>query len=40
MEMFFEHCEEDLMRIFQGYCSFGEPLNTEKLKSQKLAKLF
>ena len=30
---------ERLMRIFAFYCSFGEPLNTNKLRSTKFIKL-
>jgi len=29
---------ERLIRVFQYYCSFGEPLNTIKLKSAKFLK--
>ena len=29
-----------LLQIFQFYCSVGDPLNTKKLKSNKLKKLF
>ena len=28
-----------LQRIFQVYCSFGEPMNATQMKSQKLQKL-
>lgn len=27
------------MRVFQYYCSYGEPMNTNKLKSSKFLKL-
>lgn len=30
---------ERLQRIFQAYCSFGEPMNTTRLKSSKLIKM-
>ena len=30
---------ERLQRIFVYYCSFGEPLNTNKLRSTKFIKL-
>lgn len=30
---------ESLQRIFQTYCSYGEPMNTTKLKSSKLIKM-
>lgn len=31
--------QERLNRVFQYYCLFGEPLNTNKLKSSKYLKL-
>lgn len=31
--------EEDLLKIFEAYCSHGEPMNKTQLKSGKLAKL-
>lgn len=30
---------ENLLRVFQNYCSYGEPMNTTKLKSSKLIKM-
>lgn len=30
---------ESLQRVFQNYCSYGEPMNTTKLKSSKLIKM-
>lgn len=30
---------ERLTRIFAYYCSFGEPLNTDKMKSSKFIKV-
>lgn len=30
---------ESLQRVFQSYCSYGEPMNTTKLKSSKLIKM-
>jgi hypothetical protein len=30
---------EILIRIFTFYCSFGEPLNTNKMRSSKFIKL-
>ncbi len=37
--MFLGQVEEDLKRVFEIYCSIGDPLNTEKLKSSKAVKL-
>ena len=34
-----EKYSDQLLRIFQYYCSFGEPMNTNKLKSSKFQKL-
>ena len=31
--------QDRLMRIFSYYCSFGEPLNTNKMRSSKFIKL-
>lgn len=31
--------EEQLKKVFEVYCSFGEPLNTRFLKSIKLIKM-
>jgi len=36
---FFENNNEDLLKIFQFYCSLGEPMNTNKMKSMKFKKL-
>jgi len=35
----FEANNESLMRIFQYYCSYGEPMNNTKLKSMKFMRL-
>jgi hypothetical protein len=35
-----ESVSDILLKVFQQYCSFGEPLNTDKLKSGKFVKLF
>ena len=35
----FERHNESLMRIFQYYCSYGEPMNNTRLKSIKLVKM-
>lgn len=32
--------EAPLKKVFENYCSFGEPLNLTYLKSSKLVKLF
>ena len=34
-----EKYKESLERVFQTYCSYGEPMNTTKLKSSKLIKM-
>ena len=31
--------QDRLLRIFSYYCSFGEPLNTNKMRSSKFIKL-
>ena len=31
--------DDELKKIFEIYCSFGEPMNTKNLKSSKLIKL-
>mmetsp|Transcript_39533 Transcript_39533/g.38018 ORF Transcript_39533/g.38018 Transcript_39533/m.38018 type:complete len:192 (+) Transcript_39533:190-765(+) len=31
--------EDELKKIFETYCSFGEPMNTKHLKSSKLMKM-
>jgi len=31
--------KEQLIRIFTYYCSFGEPLNTNKMRSSKFIKM-
>ena len=36
---FLEKNNEDLLKIFQFYCSLGEPMNTNKMKSIKFKKL-
>ena len=38
--MFFDSINDVLIKIFQQYCSFGDPLNTDKLKSNKFIKIF
>ena len=35
----FEKYNEGLLRIFQYYCSFGEPMNNTRLKSMKFVKM-
>jgi len=35
-----EKYREPLLNIFQRYCSYGEPLNTTRLKSAKFMKIF
>lgn len=35
-----ESVNDILVKVFQQYCSFGDPLNTERLKSSKLVRLF
>lgn len=39
-ENFLIRSQENLKRVFEIYCSLGEPMNTEKLKSAKALKLF
>ena len=39
-ENFLIRCQDNLKRVFEIYCSLGEPMNTEKLKSAKALKLF
>ena len=36
---FMEKNNEDLLKIFQFYCSLGEPMNTNRMKSIKFKKL-
>lgn len=38
MEEILDKYSDRLLRVFQYYCSFGEPLNTHKLKSSKFLK--
>ncbi len=38
-EAFMAGVEDDIKRLFETYCSFGEPMNTRKLKSSKFVKL-
>lgn len=38
-EAYLEKMIDDLKRVFEIYCSIGEPMNTEKLKSAKAIKL-
>ncbi len=38
--MYLEQVSDTLLKIFQQYCSYGDPLNTDRLKSQKLIKMF
>jgi len=40
LEAFFEQEDDHLLKIFQSYCSFGEPLNTSRLKTTKFQKIF
>ena len=37
--MYLSGIDEDLKRLFEIYCSFGEPMNTKYLKSNKLLKM-
>jgi len=39
MEDILDCYQEKLMQIFQYYCSYGEPMNTSKLKSSKFIKI-
>ena len=34
------NCEDDLRKLFEIYCSYGDPMNTKYLKSNKLSKIF
>jgi hypothetical protein len=38
-EQFLLNSDDDLKKLFEIYCSFGDPLNTRYLKSCKLMKL-
>ena len=38
-ERYLAETDDELKKIFEVYCSFGEPTNTTKLKSSKLLKL-
>ena len=40
MEYFLEAESESMLRIFQYYCSYGDPMNTSKLKNSKFVKMF
>jgi hypothetical protein len=31
--------DDDLKKVFETYCSLGEPMNTKKLKSSKLMRM-
>lgn len=35
----FDKYKENLQRVFQYYCTFGEPMNNNKLKSIKFMKM-
>lgn len=39
VEVFMQNADEELKKLFEIYCSFGEPMNTKYLKSSKLAKM-
>lgn len=39
-EQYLLNIEDELKKLFEIYCSFGEPLNTKYLKSNKLYKMF
>ena len=39
LPLLFDTYNESLMRIFQYYCSYGEPMNNSKLKSIKFVRL-
>jgi hypothetical protein len=38
-EEYLSNIEDDLKRLFEIYCSYGEPMNTKFLKAGKLLKL-
>jgi hypothetical protein len=40
MEAFIEQVSDIINKVFQAYCSFGDPLNLDKLKSNKFIKIF
>jgi len=40
LEKFMAINEDAIKRVFQTYCALGDPLNTEKLFSAKLIKMF
>ena len=39
-EQYIMNTEDELRKIFEIYCAFGEPMNTKFLKSSKLFKMF
>jgi len=39
-DQFLLNIEDEMKKIFEIYCSFGEPMNTKYLKSSKLYKMF
>ncbi len=39
LEDVFETYSDKILQIFQFYCSYGEPMNTTKLKSSKFIKI-
>lgn len=40
LEVYLEQVSDILHKIFRQYCSYGDPLNTDRLKSLKLVKMF
>ena len=38
-DTYLQNCDEELRKLFQIYCSFGDPMNTKYLKSSKMVKL-
>ena len=40
MECFIQVESESLLKIFQYYCSYGDPMNTSKMKNSKFVKIF
>ena len=40
LEIYLDQVNEVLVKIFQQYCSYGDPLNSDRLKSHKLNKIF
>lgn len=40
LDQYLLNAEDDLKKLFEIYCSMGDPMNTKYLKSSKLFKMF